>query len=84
MSRNRRKIRNFLDGGHLGINKHPLPQMKEHYITRKQLAIRWNCSTETIKRKERSGYVKPFKFGQRFVRYRLADIEQLEREACAC
>tara|TARA_R110002096_G_scaffold24760_41_gene78144 strand:+ start:4688 stop:4870 length:183 start_codon:yes stop_codon:yes gene_type:complete len=58
--------------------------MNELYITRKQLAARWSCSIETIKRKERSGLLNPIKFGQRFVRYRLSDIEQIEQEAQAC
>lgn len=55
--------------------------MNETYISRKQLAQRWSCSIETIKRKERSGFIKSIRIGQRFVRYRLADIEQVEREA---
>jgi len=58
--------------------------MNELYITRKDLAHRWSCSVETIKRKERVGLLKPIKFGQRFVRYRLSDIEQLEEEAQTC
>ena len=48
-----------------------MQQEQTKYITRKQLARRWACSIETIKRKEKSGLICPTKFGQRFVRYKL-------------
>ncbi|RYZ74613.1 MAG: hypothetical protein EOP09_00135 [Proteobacteria bacterium] len=57
--------------------------MNEQHLTRKELARRWNCSVETIKRKEKSqrNPVIPLKMGERFLRYRLSDIERIEREA---
>ncbi len=55
--------------------------MDTNTLTRKDLARRWNCSVETIKRKEKLGLITPFRLGKRFVRYRLLDIEDLEREA---
>lgn len=49
-------------------------------ITRRQLAERWNLSKETLKRRERAGFLPFFKLG-RDVRYRLADIERIEQQA---
>lgn len=54
--------------------------METKTLTRQDLALRWNCSVETIKRKERAGYLRPFRLGQRFIRYRLEDIQQIERD----
>ena len=49
-------------------------------LTRQDLAVRWSCSVETIKRKEKAGYLSPFRIGKRFLRYRLCDIERLEKQ----
>jgi predicted DNA-binding transcriptional regulator AlpA len=59
--------------------KAPLPP--ERLLTRRELAQRWSCSTETIKRKTAAGDLTPVRFGLRFLRYRLSQIEQLETEA---
>jgi hypothetical protein len=53
----------------------------ERLLTRRELAERWNCSTETVKRKTAAGILIPVRFGLRFVRYRLSQIELLEAEA---
>jgi hypothetical protein len=50
-------------------------------LSRKALAARWQTSTETIKRRERAGKLKPLHFNQRLVRYKLADVEAIEAEA---
>jgi len=50
-------------------------------LTRRELANRWSCSTETVKRKTAAGILTPVRFGLRFVRYRLSEIESLETEA---
>ena len=55
--------------------------MNAETLSRKDLARRWNCSVETIKRKEKAGYLVPFRLGQRFIRYRLCDIVDLEKTA---
>jgi len=49
-------------------------------ISRKQLAERWSLSTETLKRRERAGILPALKMG-RGVRYRITDIERIEKEA---
>jgi hypothetical protein len=51
------------------------------YLSRPQLARRWNVSRSTIWRKEREGLLKPTMIpGKKraTARYRLADIEALE------
>jgi hypothetical protein len=49
-------------------------------LTRKELAARWRCSTETIKRREAEGAMKVWKLG-RLVRYRLKDVLAAEARA---
>jgi len=49
-------------------------------LTRRRLSDRWEYSIETLKRWEKNGKLNPLKLG-RNVRYRLADIEALERQA---
>lgn len=55
--------------------------MNNHTLTRQDLAQRWKCSVETIKRKEKAGYLIPFRLGERFIRYRIEDILILEEQA---
>lgn len=54
--------------------------MSQMLITRKQLAERWSLSTETLKRRERAGILLALKIG-RGVRYRITEIERIEKEA---
>jgi hypothetical protein len=49
-------------------------------VTRRELSDRWKLSVETLKRRERCGILPFLKLG-RGVRYRLADVEQLEAGA---
>ena len=49
-------------------------------LTREDLALRWRCCIETIKRREKSGALKALKLG-RMVRYRMADVRAVEAEA---
>ena len=51
-----------------------------HTLSRQKLAIRWQCSTETIKRREKAGVLPSLRLGG-LVRYKLADIERIESEA---
>jgi hypothetical protein len=50
----------------------------ERLLTRRQLASRWACSGETIKRRTRAGLLYPVHFGPRMLRYRLSDILRIE------
>jgi hypothetical protein len=51
-------------------------------LTRRELAERWSMSTQTIRARERCGFL-PFLRLCRDIRYRLADVERLESEATA-
>jgi len=51
------------------------------FLSRQQLAERWGCCKETIKRRERAGILKPVRFSRRSLRYRIKDIEEIERQA---
>ena len=58
--------------------------MKTHidpkHLNRRSLAERWLCSTETLKRRERAGFLPYLKIG-RGILYRLSDIEKIEEDA---
>ena len=51
-----------------------------HLISRRQLAVRWQVTTETLKRREKAGILPFLKLGTR-VRYRITDVEKIEQEA---
>jgi DNA-binding XRE family transcriptional regulator len=53
---------------------------EERLLTRAQLAARWSVSKETIKRREKNGILPVLKLG-RDARYRLSEVQRLEREA---
>jgi CHAD domain-containing protein len=53
----------------------------EQLLSRKTLAQRWSCSTETIKRRTRDGLLHPLRFNARMIRYQLSEIIRIEREA---
>jgi hypothetical protein len=59
-------------------NPDPAVPAGETLLSRKQVASRWGCSTETVKRRERAGILRSIRFNGRNVRYRLADIERVE------
>jgi hypothetical protein len=54
-------------------------EQKIHF-SRQQIAERWQCSTETIKRREKAGILPSHRLGG-LVRYRLSDVERIEQEA---
>ena len=56
-------------------------QLLEQLLSRSQLAKRWSCSGETVKRRTREGVLNPLRFNQRFLRYRLSDIVHVEEQA---
>jgi hypothetical protein len=49
-------------------------------LTRRDLCHRWSTSRETLKRREKAGVLTTLKLG-RAVRYRLSEIEAVERAA---
>jgi len=58
----------------------PLNTSATGLLRRRDLASRWMLSTETLKRREKSGDLPFMKLGSS-VRYRLADIEAIEQQA---
>ena len=59
----------------------PFDNQSEQLLSRGAVAQRWECCIETIKRRERAGILKPIKFNQRLLRYRLSDIVAIEAAA---
>ena len=47
-------------------------------LSRAQLALRWSCSIETLKRREKSGALKRILIGPRIILYALADVLKIE------
>ena len=62
------------------IQNMQLTNTNEQMLSRRHLAARWAVSKETLKRREKAGLLPFLKLG-RDVRYRLADIEQIEAQA---
>ncbi len=50
----------------------------EKFLTRRELATRWRCSRETVKRRQRSGDLHAVYLSDRKVLYSLEEIETLE------
>lgn len=53
----------------------------ETLLSRRQLARRWSCHCETIKRKTAAGLLHPLRFNARMLRYKLSEIEAIEAAA---
>lgn len=51
------------------------------FLTPQQLAERWQCSLMKLRRMRRAGQLPVLYIG-RSARYRLADVERIEAEAC--
>lgn len=51
------------------------------FFTRRELAQRWRCSGESIKRRQRRGLLNPLYLSQRKLLYPLAQIEAIEAAA---
>ncbi len=47
-------------------------------LSRRKLALRWECHTKTVKRRARTGLIPEIVIGTRTVRYRLSDILRAE------
>ena len=64
----------------LRTSKGPAYSPAEYSLwTRKNVKDRWQCSLETLKRKEKAGLLPFIKIGK-FVRYRREAIEAIERQ----
>lgn len=55
--------------------------MTQNYLTRCELAKRWKISLTTIRRMEKRGDLNPIRLSGRLVRFDLAGIERVERDA---
>jgi hypothetical protein len=55
-----------------------LATARDPLLTRREIANRWRQSTETIKRRERAGFLRALKLG-RSVRYRLSEVVAFEK-----
>jgi hypothetical protein len=53
------------------------------FLTRRELATRWRCSGETIKRRQRRGLLNPVYLSARKILYRVSEIEALEADGGA-
>ena len=53
----------------------------DQLLSRKEVAQRWSCSTETVKRRTRDGLLHPSRFNSRMIRYSLSEIIELEAGA---
>ena len=51
-----------------------------HHLSRQQVAVRWQCSTETVRRREKAGILPSRRLGG-LVRYSITDIEKIEQQA---
>lgn len=54
---------------------------EEKFLKRRELAARWRCSGETIKRRQRSGLLNPIRLSKRLLLYKLSEVEALEAAA---
>ena len=50
----------------------------KHLLTAKDVADRWRCCVHSVRRRKD---LKPVRFNQRMLRYKLADLEAIERAA---
>jgi hypothetical protein len=55
----------------------------DKFLTRRELAKRWRCSGESVKRRQRAGLLHAVYLSERKLLYRLAEIEALEAAAGA-
>jgi hypothetical protein len=62
------------------IHDLPVSDKQEKFLKRRELAARWRCSVETIKRRQRSGLLHPVRLSQRLLLYKLSEVEKLEVE----
>lgn len=59
------------------------PTQSDRLVTRKELAERWSLSIKTLKRRERTGELRPLTLSANTVRYRMSEILAIEEDAAA-
>jgi hypothetical protein len=62
-------------------NVHNTEVSSQILISRRELAQRWSCSTETVKRRTREGVLHPVRFNSRMIRYAMSEVVRIEQEA---
>jgi len=50
-------------------------------IGRSELAYRWRCHPETVKRMEKAGHLHPVSISTRMIRYEMSEVLAFEHEA---
>ena len=53
---------------------------QEKLLSRSHVAKRWGVCGATVRRREKSGLLHPIVLGPRLIRYRLSEIEAIERD----
>jgi len=66
---------------HFDLTDKREPEQDETLVSRKWLAERWSCCTETLKRMEKRDQLHPVRLGAKMLRYRLSEIENIEADA---
>ena len=57
--------------------------MEDILVSRRTLCQKWNCSDETLKRRERANLLHPVHLSSRMVRYHLIEVLALEAQGLA-
>jgi hypothetical protein len=65
-------------------NHKQLEHNEEILLTRGQLAERWGCCKETIKRLQNRGQLPAIMFNGKNIRYALSDIINMEQDSRYC
>ena len=65
------------------MQTHNRPEVdkQEKFLKRRELAARWRCSVETVKRRERAGFLHPIRLSRRSLLYKLSEVEAVEGAA---
>jgi hypothetical protein len=58
----------------------PKQDVVDGFGSRPTIAKRWECSLETIRRKEKAGILTPYKIGG-LTRYKMSQVLAIENEA---
>lgn len=79
----KRTFVNTLELGYMNTSAESISKdvNSEVLVSRKQVCARWGCCSLTLRRREAAGLLKPIRFNQRMLRYRLADIQAIENAA---
>jgi predicted DNA-binding transcriptional regulator AlpA len=59
------------------------PNSSPEFLSRRQIATLLGVSTETIKRRDKSGLLKSVRLNSRLIRYPRAEVDRMIKEASA-